>query len=81
MAFSFFTFNPARLRTFVFRLPFATRLLLLAIVALWIASIPVSWLQEWAALIPSKVGLQSSMWILFLFGMYIPADRGSQCTA
>jgi hypothetical protein len=60
MAFSFSSLNPAKFRSFVFRLPICTRLFLVIIVVLWAASLPVSWLREWAALIPSKVGLETS---------------------
>ncbi|KAF2261013.1 hypothetical protein CC78DRAFT_522564 [Lojkania enalia] len=51
--------NPLRIRSYVFRLPLCTRLLLVIIVALWAATIPVDWLREWASLIPDKVGLTS----------------------
>ncbi|KAF2758261.1 hypothetical protein EJ05DRAFT_476516 [Pseudovirgaria hyperparasitica] len=57
MAFSLPQFNPIRIRSYVLRLPLATRLLLLVIVLFYLASWLFSWLQEWGALIPSKVGL------------------------
>lgn len=58
---SYTQFNPARLRSYVLRLPLATRLLLLAIVALWIATIPLPWLREFARLEPAKMDLTQSM--------------------
>jgi hypothetical protein len=58
---SYAQFNPARLRSYVLRLPLATRLLLLAIVALWIAAIPLPWLREFARLEPAKMDLTQSM--------------------
>ncbi|OCK84881.1 hypothetical protein K432DRAFT_378124 [Lepidopterella palustris CBS 459.81] len=57
MASTFVQFNPMRIRSYIFRLPLCTRGLVLVIVALWIASIPVVWLQEWAALVPKEVGI------------------------
>ncbi|PVH96607.1 hypothetical protein DM02DRAFT_644686 [Periconia macrospinosa] len=54
---SFTQFNPTRLRSYVFRLPLTTRLLLAAIVGLWIAAIPFPWIREAAALAPDKFDL------------------------
>ncbi|KAF2660691.1 hypothetical protein K491DRAFT_688132 [Lophiostoma macrostomum CBS 122681] len=48
-------FNPLRLRSYIFRLPLCTRVLIAAIVALWVATIPFSWLKEWGSLEPDKV--------------------------
>lgn len=59
---SYTQFNPTRLRSYVLRLPLATRLLLLAIVGLWIATIPLPWLREFARLEPAKMDLTQSMW-------------------
>ncbi|ORY15897.1 hypothetical protein BCR34DRAFT_155763 [Clohesyomyces aquaticus] len=50
-------FNPLRLRSYILRLPLCTRILLFAIVALWGATIPFTWLRQWAALEPDKVNL------------------------
>lgn len=60
MASSYSQFSPARLRSYVLRLPLATRLLLLAIVGLWIAAIPLPWLREFARLEPAKMDLTQS---------------------
>lgn len=57
MAYTFVQFNPARIRSYIFRLPLCTRVLIFAIFALWLASIPLTWLRAWAALIPQEVGL------------------------
>jgi hypothetical protein len=58
---SYTQFNPTRLRSYILRLPLATRLLLLAIVGLWIATIPLPWLREFARLEPAKMDLTQSM--------------------
>ena len=54
-------FNPLRFRSYVFRLPLATRLLVAAIVGLWIAAIPLPWLRELGSLSPDKFDLTQSM--------------------
>lgn len=59
---SYTQFNPARLRSYVLRLPLATRLLLLAIVGLYIATIPLPWLREFGRLEPAKMDLTQSMY-------------------
>ncbi|KAF2197664.1 hypothetical protein GQ43DRAFT_444046 [Delitschia confertaspora ATCC 74209] len=48
-------FNPARLRSYIFRLPLFTRLLVLVIVLAWAATIPFSWFRPLTALEPEKV--------------------------
>ncbi|KAF2242152.1 hypothetical protein BU26DRAFT_524780 [Trematosphaeria pertusa] len=50
-------FNPLRLRSYIFRLPLCTRLLVAAIIGLWVATIPFPWLREVAALTPDKMDL------------------------
>ena len=60
MAYTFVQFNPARIRSYIFRLPLCTRVLIFAIFALWLACIPLTWLRAWAALIPQEVGLTTS---------------------
>lgn len=64
MAFSIQQFDARRVKSYLFRLPLCTRLLLVIIVAFYIASLFLSWFTPWAALIPSEIGLQSSMTIL-----------------
>lgn len=56
-------FNPARIRIYLFRLPFFTRLCFLAIVAFWIAGLFLKWIPLWGALVPSEVGLTTSMYM------------------
>jgi hypothetical protein len=68
---SYAQFNPARLRSYVLRLPLATRLLLTAIVGLWIATIPLPWLREFSQLEPAKMDLTQSMLPLFLRPGYV----------
>lgn len=59
-------FNAARLRSYVFRLPLFTRLVVLLIVALWIASNQSVWdVQQWGALIPKEIGVSTSMLLYF----------------
>lgn len=53
-------FNPLRLRAFIFRLPLATRLLVTAIVGLWIAAIPFPWIRDSGSLSPDKFDLTQS---------------------
>lgn len=55
-------FNPLRLRSYIFRLPLATRLLVTAIVGLWIAAIPFPWLRDLGSLSPDKFDLTQSTW-------------------
>ncbi|THZ88298.1 hypothetical protein D6C84_00973 [Aureobasidium pullulans] len=52
-------FDARRVRSYLFRLPLCTRALLVVIVAFWIASLRLSWFQQWAALIPAEMNLQS----------------------
>lgn len=54
-------FDARRVRSYLFRLPLCTRALLVVIVAFWIASLRLSWFQQWAALIPAEMNLQSSI--------------------
>jgi hypothetical protein len=61
---SFPQFNPLRLRSYVFRLPLCTRLLLTAMVGLWVATIPFKGLRDFASLEPDKVNLGTSKWDL-----------------
>lgn len=59
---SFPQFNPLRLRSYVFRLPLCTRLLLTVMVGLWIATIPFKGLRDFGSLEPDKVNLGTSEW-------------------
>ncbi|CAO2656327.1 Nn.00g051300.m01.CDS01 [Neocucurbitaria sp. VM-36] len=54
---SFPQFNPTRLRSYIFRLPFCTRVLVAAILGLWIATIPFPWVREFGRLEPDKMDL------------------------
>jgi glycosylphosphatidylinositol transamidase len=61
------SFNPVRLRTYVFRLPLFTRLILLAIIAFWVLELQTVWsVIQWGALIPKEIGF-SSMYRLNTF--------------
>jgi len=52
------TFNPARLRSYIFRLPLFTRIVLLLIVAFWILELQSAWdVIQWGGLIPREIGL------------------------
>ncbi len=52
--------NPLRLRSYVFRLPLTTRLLVAAMVGLWAAAIPFPWLRDVSVLAPDKFDLTQS---------------------
>lgn len=54
-------FYPARLRSYIFRLPLFTRIIILVIVAFWISELQSFWnVVQWGALIPSEIGLGTS---------------------
>ena len=54
-------FYPARLRSYIFRLPLLTRIIVLAIVAFWISELQSFWnVVQWGALIPSQIGFGTS---------------------
>jgi hypothetical protein len=53
--------SPARLRSYIFRLPLFTRISLLAITVFWILGLQSAWnVRAWGALVPREVGLASS---------------------
>lgn len=68
---TFTQFNPTRLRSYVLRLPLCTRLLVVAILGLWIASIPFPWIREFGRLEPAKMDLTQSM------SIFLVAEAGS----
>lgn len=55
-------FNPARLRSYVLRLPLFTRIVLLVIAVCWLVELQSVWsVVEWGRLVPSDIGFGSSM--------------------
>ncbi|KAJ5871282.1 uncharacterized protein N7529_003635 [Penicillium soppii] len=51
-------FNPARIRTYLLRLPLFTRLVLLIILAFWLLELQTIWsVVQWGALIPEEINL------------------------
>jgi glycosylphosphatidylinositol transamidase len=55
-------FSPARLRSYLLRLPLFTRAVLLIIVALWAMELQTVWnIVKWGALIPDEMNLGTSM--------------------
>lgn len=51
-------FNPARLRSYVFRIPLFTRLVLFLILLFWILEFQTAWdIAKWGALVPLEVNL------------------------
>lgn len=55
------SFNPARLRSYIFRLPLFTRIVLLLIVCFWILELQSAWnVVQWGALIPNEIDLATS---------------------
>lgn len=54
-------FNSARLRSFFFRIPLFTRLVLLLILLFWILELQTAWdIAQWGALVPLQVNLTTS---------------------
>jgi len=50
-------FNPARLRSYILRLPLFTRICMVAILVFWITELQTVWsVEQWGALIPSEIG-------------------------
>ncbi|KAH6872635.1 rhomboid protein 2 [Alternaria rosae] len=49
--------SPARIRSYILRLPFCTKVLVAAIVGLWVATIPFPWIRDFGALEPAKMDL------------------------
>lgn len=53
-------FNPARLRSYILRLPLFTRLILLVIIALWILELQTVWsVIQWGSLKPDEISITS----------------------
>ena len=54
-------FNPARLRSYIFRVPLFTRIILLLITLFWILEFQTAWnITQWGALVPLEVNLGTS---------------------
>lgn len=54
--------NTTRARTYVFRLPLFTRVVIIAIVGFWLAGLQsIVDIQQWGALIPDEMGLATRM--------------------
>lgn len=53
--------NASRARSYVYRLPLFTRVVIAAIVAAWVVQVAVpGWdLHAWGALVPAEIGLSS----------------------
>lgn len=55
-------FNPARVRSYILRIPLFTRLVLLATIAFWVLELQTLWsVVQWGSLAPDEIGLGSSM--------------------
>ena len=55
-------FNPARVRSYILRIPLFTRLVLLATIAFWVLELQTLWsVVKWGSLAPDEIGLGSSM--------------------
>lgn len=53
--------SPARIRSYLLRLPFLTRVVLLLLVVFWLLELQSIWnVVQWGALIPQEVGLSTS---------------------
>lgn len=58
--------NPARLRSYVFRIPLFTRVVLFFIAIFWVVELQSAWdVVQWGGLVPKQVGLGTSRHILF----------------
>lgn len=57
---AFFQFDARRVRSYIFRLPLCTRLLVVLTTAFYIASLTLPWFSQWAALIPKEINLGTS---------------------
>lgn len=66
--------NPQRIRVWVNRLPFLTRIILLAILLSWLAGLILPWFIEAGALIPSQVSIFAGM-ILLLVELYVETNK------
>lgn len=56
--------NPARLRSYILRLPLFTRLVLVVILAFWVLELQTVWsVVDWGALIPNEIGLGGSRFL------------------
>jgi hypothetical protein len=73
--------SPARIRSYILRLPFCTKVLVAAIVGLWVATIPFPWIRDFGALEPAKMDLTQSMFVLLSLGGYGPLQGLSCCHA
>lgn len=64
-------FSTLRARSYVFRLPLFTRLVLVAIVGFWLAGL-LPWLdlKAWGALIPDEMGIATRMSFFFPFPLF-----------
>ncbi|KAK1490473.1 rhomboid family protein [Colletotrichum cuscutae] len=61
MASNITSFSTLRARSYVFRLPLFTRIVLLVIIAAWFAGLQHSWdVRHWGALIPDQLSFTSS---------------------
>ena len=59
------SFSPARFRTYVFRLPLFTRIILFLIFLFWILELQTAWnVTQWGALVPKEVDLGTSKSLL-----------------
>lgn len=64
------SFNFLRTRSYVFRLPLFTRLIVFLIVLLWFLSLQSTWdVQEWGALVPDKIGFTTGKFTHFGIGI------------
>lgn len=56
-------FSPARVRSYIFRLPLFTRIIILLILIFWLLELQSAWnIVQWGALVPAKVNLGTSMY-------------------
>lgn len=64
MASSFPSIDVRRIRSWLFRLPLATRIIFLLLIGFYVATLFNPGLEAWGTLEPEKVGLQSRTYMI-----------------
>ena len=69
-------FNLTRLRSYVFRIPLFTRIILLLILLFWILEFQSTWdIAQWGALVPLQVNISTSMSYMLALRNHSPSDK------
>lgn len=78
-------FNPARLRSYLLRLPLFTRGIIVAITFFWLLELQTVWsVTQWGSLIPKEIGLGTSTFMMWRHARCFASERmlipWTQCT-